>query len=855
MEKRGKIQKLTSLLLVFVMLLGVMLQSKPVFAELLERAETKITNFTITTTSGNIPSGGYVLDNQYVLHMDWDASYYQNNLKEGDFFNITLPKEFKFPTNNAACNFDVLTPDGSAVVAKAVVTPNTQDGGGGNIKVTFTKYVEDRYDIKGSIQLTALFNTKVINTPGEHEITVAVGSYPVTIPINVVKPTLPVNGLLQKWASPNLTNEGHVQWVVRINLKKSNLTNVVLGDTLEAESGDLNGIEYVPDSFILEERIWDDSPQSGAVVSTTNVSDKVQLSDSNTKFRYEMGNIDGKQYMLKYKTTYKSGLKLKNKVILDSSEEDKEKTYTFSDATSGGQGSGDLTSKIKIIKVDKDKETIKLANAKFKITKLADNSTFELTTGANGEILSNKLIPGKYKIKEINAPAGYILDKETEYEVTVTLDGACVQTIKNEPVKTNITVEKRWIGEASSPVTAILKADGTEVARHELTAATSWKHTFENLRKYQPGTDTEIVYTVEEETVPQGYTVSYETDPTGILVIKNAQDKTEVKVTKAWEDKDDQDGKRPASVTIKLLADGEEVSGKTLTLTEANKWTGTFTDLVKYKAGKKIKYTIKEESVGNGYASAITGSAADGYKVTNTREPEKINVEGKKTWNDRDNQDGKRPAEITINLLKNGTKIDSVKVKEADGWKWKFEGLDKYEKGKVITYSIAEERVESYSAEINGYDVKNSYTPGKTSIQVTKAWEDKNDQDGVRPNSVTIKLLADGKETGKTLTLTKANKWTGTFTDLDEYKAGKKIKYTVKEEPVGNGYVSAITGSAEDGYVVTNVRTPNTPPEKPNKPNLPKTGDGSNMSLYALLMLTSGTLLLLVRYRHRKQAK
>ena len=230
-------------------------------------------------------------------------------------------------------------------------------------------------------------------------------------------------------------------------------------------------------------------------------------------------------------------------------------------------------------------------------------------------------------------------------------------------------------------------------------------------------------------------------------------------------------------------------------------------------------------------------------------------MEGKKTWNDKDNQDGKRPAEITINLLKNGTKIDSVKVKEADGWKWKFEGLDKYENGNEITYSISEERIEGYSAEINGYDVKNSYTPGKTSVQVTKAWEDKNDQDGVRPNSVTIKLLADGKETGKTLTLTKANNWIGTFTDLDKYKSGKKVKYTIKEESVGNGYVSAITGSAEDGYVVTNVRTPNTPPEKPNKPNLPKTGDGSNMSPYALLMLTSGTLLLLIGYRRRKHAK
>lgn len=43
--------------------------------------------------------------------------------------------------------------------------------------------------------------------------------------------------------------------------------------------------------------------------------------------------------------------------------------------------------------------------------------------------------------------------------------------------------------------------------------------------------------------------------------------------------------------------------------------------------------------------------------------------------------------------------------------------------------------------------------------------------------------------------------------------------------------------------------------EKPNKPNLPKTGDGSNMSLYALLMLTLGTLLLLIGYRRRKHAK
>ncbi len=50
-------------------------------------------------------------------------------------------------------------------------------------------------------------------------------------------------------------------------------------------------------------------------------------------------------------------------------------------------------------------------------------------------------------------------------------------------------------------------------------------------------------------------------------------------------------------------------------------------------------------------------------------------------------------------------------------------------------------------------------------------------------------MIADGVPTDKTLTLTKANNWTGSFTNLDEYKAGKKIVYTIKEEPVENGEI------------------------------------------------------------------
>ncbi|MCC4046614.1 Cna B-type domain-containing protein, partial [Enterococcus gallinarum] len=71
-----------------------------------------------------------------------------------------------------------------------------------------------------------------------------------------------------------------------------------------------------------------------------------------------------------------------------------------------------------------------------------------------------------------------------------------------------------------------------------------------------------------------------------------------------------------------------------------------------------------------------------------------------------------------------------------DGWKYEFTNLPKYENGQEIVYTITEDQVPDYNTEIHGFDITNSYTPGKTSVSVTKAWNDQNNQDGLRPNSV-----------------------------------------------------------------------------------------------------------------------
>ncbi|MGP1442435.1 MAG: Ig-like domain-containing protein [Anaerovoracaceae bacterium] len=431
-------KKMLSLTIVFVMLFSVIIQGEPAFAAPTERDKTKITDFTITDQNGAVPSGGFKTSDFVRMSMTWDASIYDNTLKEGDYFFVTLPKEFRFPQDHDACNFNITAPNGTDVVAKAVVT-STWDEGGGSIKVSFTNYVEDKYNIKGTMYLNANFNEDKISGTGNHEISVSIGSFSkkINVPTTPAPPQNPlVEEVFTKWSGQSLSAEGYVHWAIRINHKKANFSNVVISDQLTAENGDMDGIHYVEDSFDLWKVEMDEYGNEQQGATKENISDKIVFNPEKTSFTYNMGAInDGQQYKLRYKTTYKPGLKLKNKAKFegDSNIVTVEKFYII--ANSGGQGQGDLTSKIKIVKLDSEKNEIKLPNAKFQITNTNNGNTITLTTNSNGEAISDKLIPGKYKIKETEAPAGYMLSEE-EYYVDVTSNGECIKEIKNIPIRT-----------------------------------------------------------------------------------------------------------------------------------------------------------------------------------------------------------------------------------------------------------------------------------------------------------------------------------------------------------------------------------------------------------------------------------
>ena len=450
-------------------------------------------------------------------------------------------------------------------------------------------------------------------------------------------------------------------------------------------------------------------------------------------------------------------------------------------------------------------------------------ATNVVVTDSLDVIFDGKTVPANKELVKIETleagkaatlKVGYVVKQEdinavleTEQNETISKDIINIATatdgkttVEDEddmPVNPDVTinVNKNWQdndnqdGKRPEKITVELyrNNENEPVETVTIDASTDWKYVFSKLPKYDENKN-EITYKVVEGTVPE-YDTEYEiTDNEVEIYNHHTPEKVSVEGSKTWNDNNNQDGKRPESITVKLLANGQEKDSQTVTAND--NWSWSFTGLDKYNSGTEIVYTISEDTVAD-YTTVV-----DGYNITNTHTPEKISITGSKTWDDASNQDGKRPSSITVRLFADGKEVTSKEVTANDNWSWSFENLDKYKDGTEIVYTISEDTVADYTTVVDGYNITNTHTPEKISISGSKTWVDLSDS--TRPESITVRLLAGGKEVASK-TVTANDNWSWSFTNLDKYKAGKEIIYTVSEETVA-GYTTVV-----DGYNITNT--------------------------------------------------
>lgn len=355
-----------------------------------------------------------------------------------------------------------------------------------------------------------------------------------------------------------------------------------------------------------------------------------------------------------------------------------------------------------------------------------------------------------------------------------------VNPIEKVDVEGNITWKDDDNQDGLRPTEVIvnLMKNGVKVDSKKVTEADGWSYSFQGLVKAE--NDKDIVYTVEQEPIK-----GYETKVLGLNILNtHVSDLISVNGLVNWDDNNNQDGVRPTEVIVNLMKNGIKVEEKKVT--EADGWKFEFVNLDKKKDGKDVTYTVTQKEI-DSYETKV-----DGLTITNTHKTAVTSVNGMVMWKDNNNQDGNRPTEVTINLLKNGVKVDSLKVNSENYWKYSFKDLPKMDGGKVVAYTVMEEEVSGYQININGYNITNVLIPKVTEVAGTIKFEDDNNADKLRPTEVVVNLLKNGAKVNS-VTVKEENAWKYIFEDLQAFENGKEVTYTVSVEPF-KGYAVSISG-------------------------------------------------------------
>ena len=236
---------------------------------------------------------------------------------------------------------------------------------------------------------------------------------------------------------------------------------------------------------------------------------------------------------------------------------------------------------------------------------------------------------------------------------------------------------------------------GTSV---EISAADNWLHDFGKYLKYADGElrnfEIEISTWDTNSKYPNPQVNGYQTIYTHELETINVNGQIN------WSG-----GTRPQNVTIRLLANGEEVDYQLVT-GEGSQWSYSFRPN-KYLNGSEIVYTVSEDPIEN-YEATLD---LEGRNFTNTYK-EYTDIVGNIVFNDTvDNLTYKhyRPDTVVVKLNKNNAQVNSKSIsidKINDEFNYSFEDVLIVNGTDTYTYTISgQDDINNYTYSINGNSV------------------------------------------------------------------------------------------------------------------------------------------------------
>ncbi|WP_141096657.1 MSCRAMM family protein [Bacillus cereus] len=320
-----------------------------------------------------------------------------------------------------------------------------------------------------------------------------------------------------------------------------------------------------------------------------------------------------------------------------------------------------VTGQFEIVKVDAEDKTKVLSDAEFEVYK-EGKKVDTLRTDKTGKVVSQKLEPGKYTLKETKAPQGYKLLKE-EIEVVVEADKVVEVQVENAKELGSLQVTKKDAesGKVLAGAEFKLKNEAGQVVGEAKTTNKDGVVKFESL---VPGR-----YTLEETKAPEGYKALEVT--VEVNVVANEVVKQEVMNEKVKEEITGQleitkvdannTNKTLAGAVFEIWKDGIKID--TLTTNKSGKATS-----------KKLEpgdYTLKEIQAPEGYTLSDKEMK---FTISN----EKIEVVKLQITNKKDtDKDPEKPGEGTGKPGEGTEKPGEGTEKPGEGTEKPGEGVEK----------------------------------------------------------------------------------------------------------------------------------------------------------------------------------
>ncbi|MGM9892602.1 Cna B-type domain-containing protein [Limosilactobacillus sp.] len=792
------------------------------------------------TVNGQPLSDNTTIDQFTPFNINFGFDFSGQDVKNGDYFDFTLPSGLRVPDEQ----FPVVDQSTGTVIAN--VTVNSADNTG---RVVFNSVGSDA---KGAFNIQMNVDTTKVPANKETPINISVngenklaGSFiytPGTVKPDEVFSKYSYNDTLgPDKSNPNDTNpsyytpdditHGNLTYALRINPgARRGINGTTINDQLTTP-----GYRYDPDSFLVYRTTWtyaNGNWSNGSLEYDGSI--RPVIASDGRSFTLDFGDaVDGQGFVVFYRLLAydangkkwvpvnqlpvaeqpANGTIIGNNAVLKSTNNEPV-YYNQTMQIHSSNGSGSISNfNIQGTKTWNDgNNAAGQRPTSITIDLYADDNPTPIRTvttdaSQNWEYVFTNL--RRYREGETGAQIRYRVVEEPVANYVTTYNGYNTVNTYVAPVN----VKKVWNddhnhdGARPTSITVDLYQNNVKTNQQlVLNNSNNWQGSLADLPVYDIYGN-KISYTWREANVPTGYTARYD-DQTNTITNTYTPAKpttTSVAVNKIWADDNNQDGLRPGSVTVELLADGQ-ATGQTVTLDATNNWAASFDNLAVTKNGQAIVYTVQEKAV-NGYTSTVSGDAEHGFTITNTHTPATVDKAVNKVWVDGNNQDGLRPGSVTVELLADGQATgQTVTLNAGNNWRGGLSGLAEYANGKKITYTWREANVPTgYTATVDGDTITNTHTPATVDKAVNKVWVDGNNQDGLRPDSVTVELLADGQATGQTVTLNAGNNWRGGLSGLAEYANGKEVTYTWREVNVPTGYTATV-----DGDTITNAHTPAT---------------------------------------------